>query len=184
MTFTPMPVTDEIKSRIDIVELISESGVKLRRSGRNYTGFCPFHANKHTPAFVVWPETGTWRCFGECNEGGDIFKFIMKKEGIDFREALTRLAQRAGVELPAFQPEKPEQKEAYELLRKLLEDARVFYAGQLHNNPAVLAYLHEKRKLSDNTIETFGLGYAPNSWDTALKHFLGRGYSTRNLIDA
>ena len=66
------------------------------RRGRNYTGFCPFHANKHTPAFVVWPETGTWRCFGECNEGGDIFKFVMKKEGIDFREALTRLASARG----------------------------------------------------------------------------------------
>ncbi len=179
-----MSTIDEVKSRIDIVELINESGVRLRKSGRNWTGFCPFHPNKNTPAFVVWPESGTWRCFGECNEGGDAFKFLMKKEGIDFREALTRLAQRAGVELPAFKPEKPEQKEAYELLRKLLEDARVFYAGQLHNNPAVLSYLHEKRKLSDATIETFGLGYAPNSWDTALKHFAGRGYSTRNLIDA
>ena len=84
-----MSTTDEIKSRIDIVELITASGVRLRKSGRNYTGFCPFHPNKHTPAFVVWPETGTWRCFGECNEGGDIFKFVMKKEGIDFREALT-----------------------------------------------------------------------------------------------
>src|SRR5512143_1589765 len=171
MTFTPMPVTDEIKSRIDIVELISESGVKLRRSGRNYTGFCPFHANKHTPAFVVWPETGTWRCFGECNEGGDIFKFVMKKEGVDFREALTRLAQRAGVELPAYRPEAPEQKEAHERLRKLLEDARVFYAGQLRQNETVLNYLRQKRRLSDATIETFGLGYAPPGFDIALRHF-------------
>ena len=83
-----MSTIDEVKSRIDIVELVNESGVKLRKSGRNYTGFCPFHANKNTPAFVVWPESGTWRCFGECNEGGDVFKFLMKKEGIDFREAL------------------------------------------------------------------------------------------------
>ncbi len=137
-----MSTIDEVKSRVDIVDLVSESGVKLRKTGRNYTGFCPFHANKNTPAFVVWPETGTWRCFGECNEGGDIFKFLMKKEGIDFREALTRLAERAGVEVPTLKQEKPEQKEAYELLRKLLEDARIFYAGQLRNNPQVLAYLH------------------------------------------
>ena len=129
-----MSTTDEIKSRIDIVELITASGVQLRKSGRNYTGFCPFHPNKHTPAFVVWPETGTWRCFGECNEGGDIFKFVMKKEGIDFREALTQLAARAGVELPAYQAEAPEQKEAHENLRRLLEDARVYYAGQLRQN--------------------------------------------------
>ncbi len=179
-----MSTIDEVKSRIDIVELVNESGVKLRKSGRNYTGFCPFHANKNTPAFVVWPESGTWRCFGECNEGGDVFKFLMKKEGIDFREALRRLAERAGVELPALKQEKPEQKEAYELLRKLLEDARIFYAGQLQNNPAVLAYLHDKRKLTDATIETFGLGYAPNGWDIALGHFKQRGYSVRNLIDA
>ncbi len=179
-----MSTTDEIKSRVDIVELVSESGVKLRKTGRNYTGFCPFHANKNTPAFVVWPESGTWRCFGECNEGGDVFKFVMKKEGIDFREALTRLAQRAGVEVPALRSEKPEQKEVYDHLRKLLEDARIFYADQLRNNPVVLGYLHDKRKLTDGTIETFGLGYAPHSWDTALKHFTTRGYSPRDLIDA
>ena len=112
-----MSTIDEIKSRIDIVDLVNETGVKLRKTGKNYTGFCPFHANKHTPAFVVWPETGTWRCFGECNEGGDIFKFVMKKDNLDFREALTRLAARAGVELPAYTVEKPEQKEAYDHLR-------------------------------------------------------------------
>lgn len=179
-----MSATDEIKARVDIVDLISESGVKLRKSGRNYTGFCPFHPNKHTPAFVVWPETGTWRCFGECNEGGDIFKFVMKKEGVDFREALTRLAARAGVELPTNRPEPTEQKEAYEHLRKLLEDALIYYAGQLRQNPAVLTYLREKRRLSDSTIERFGLGYAPNTWDATLTHFRQRGYSEQDLLDA
>ena len=101
-----MSTTDEIKARIDIVDLVTEAGVKLRKTGRNYTGFCPFHTNKHTPAFVVWPDTGTWRCFGECNEGGDIFKFLMKKEGLDFKEALHRLADKAGVKLEEFQAEK------------------------------------------------------------------------------
>jgi len=179
-----MSTTDEIKSRIDIVELVSESGVKLRKSGRNYTGFCPFHANKHTPAFVVWPETGTWRCFGECNEGGDIFKFVMKKDGIDFREALTRLAARAGVDLPLFSKQSPEQKEAYEHLRKLLEDAVIFYRGHLQGHPDVLTYLRGPRGLSDATIETFGLGYAPDAWDSALRHFAQRGYSEQDLLDA
>ncbi len=184
MTSIPMTVTDEIKTRIDIVDLISQSGVKLRKSGRNYTGFCPFHPNKHTPAFVVWPETGTWRCFGECNEGGDVFKFVMKKDGVDFREALTRLAARAGVELPTYRPEPPEKKEAYEHLRKLLEDALIFYADQLRHSPEVLAYLREKRKLSDATIERFGLGYAPNSWDASLNHFRQRGYTEKDLLEA
>lgn len=179
-----MSATDEVKSRIDIVDLVSESGVRLRKSGKNYTGFCPFHANKNTPAFVVWPDTGTWRCFGECNEGGDIFKFVMKKEGIDFREALVRLAARAGVELPAYKAEKPEQKEAYARLRELLEAAVLFYRGHLVQNGAVLGYLKEKRKLSDAIIEAFGLGYAPNDWDALLKHFKGRGYSSQDLLDA
>jgi DNA primase len=179
-----MSTTDEIKSKIDIVDLVSEAGVKLRKTGKNYTGFCPFHANKHTPAFVVWPETGTWRCFGECNEGGDIFKFVMKKEGIDFKEALQKLADRAGVKIESFQRETPVQKEAYQHLRDLLEDAILFYRNYLLNNKDVLTYLHEKRKLTDATIETFGLGYAPNNWDAALKHFTAKGYSEQDLIDS
>jgi DNA primase len=179
-----MSTTDEIKSRIDIVDLVSEAGVKLRKTGRNYTGFCPFHANKHTPAFVVWPETGTWRCFGECNEGGDIFKFVMKKDGIDFKEALQKLADRAGVKIESYQRETPVQKEAYQHLRDLLEDAILFYRNHLLNHKDVLTYLREKRGLTDATIETFGLGYAPSGFDNALKHLTQRGYSDQDLLDA
>ncbi|MCQ3938115.1 MAG: DNA primase [Chloroflexi bacterium] len=178
-----MSTIDEVKSRIDIVELVSEAGVKLRRAGRNYTGFCPFHDNKHTPAFVVWPETGTWRCFGQCNEGGDIFKFVMKREGVEFKEALQKLAARAGVELKDFQRETPEQREAYDHLRKLLEDAVVFYRSHLFNNRDILTYLREKRGLTDASIETFGLGFAPQGFDNALGFFTQRGYSEHDLMD-
>jgi DNA primase len=160
-----MSTIDEIKSRIDIVDLVSEAGVKLRHAGRNYTGFCPFHDNKKTPAFVVWPETGTWRCFGQCNEGGDIFKFVMKRENLDFKEALNKLAARAGVEVPTYSKHSPEQKEAYENLRQLLEDAVVFYRGHLTANADVRKYLHEKRGLTNPSIETVGLGFSPNAWD-------------------
>ena len=179
-----MSTIDEIKSRIDIVDLVSEAGVKLRHAGKNYTGFCPFHDNKHTPAFVIWPESGTWRCFGQCNEGGDIFKFVMKKEGVDFREAMQKLAARAGVEIQEYQRESPQQKEAYENLRKLLEDAVVFYRTHLFNHKEILTYLREKRGLTDATIETFGLGYAPPGYDNILKHFTQRGYSEADLIDS
>jgi DNA primase len=179
-----MSTIDEIKSKIDIVDLVSETGVKLRHAGRNYTGFCPFHDNKKTPAFVVWPETGTWRCFGACNEGGDIFKFVMKREGIDFKEALGKLAARAGVELKEYQHESPELREAYDNLRKLLEDAVIFYRGHLVANAELMNYLREKRGLTDASIETFGLGYAPQSWDSALTHFTQRGYSQQELFDA
>jgi len=179
-----MSTIDEIKSRIDIVDLVSEAGVKLRHAGKNYTGFCPFHDNKKTPAFVVWPESGTWRCFGQCNEGGDIFKFVMKRENLDFKEALNKLAARAGVEVKEYQHDTPQQKEAYDNLRKLLEDALIYYRTQLFNNKEVLRYLHEKRGLTDATIETFGLGYAPPGYDNLSKHFLPRGYSEQELIDA
>ncbi len=178
-----MSTLDEIKSRIDIVDLVSEAGVKLRHAGKNYTGFCPFHDNKKTPAFVVWPESGTWRCFGQCNEGGDIFKFVMKRENLDFKEAMQKLAARAGVEIKEYQRETPQQKEAYENLRKLLDDAVVFYRSHLFANKEILNYLHEKRGLTDVTIETFGLGYAPPGYDNALKHFTQRGYAQQDLID-
>jgi DNA primase len=179
-----MSTTDEIKARIDIVDLVTEVGVKLRKTGRNYTGFCPFHTNKRTPAFVVWPDTGTWRCFGECNEGGDIFKFVMKKDGLEFKDALQKLADRAGVKVESYQRETPVQKEAFQRLRDLLEDAIIFYRNHLLDHKDVLAYLHEKRGLTDSTIETFGLGYAPNSWDAALKYFTAKGYSQQDLIDS
>ncbi len=179
-----MSTIDEVKSRIDIVDLVSEAGVKLRHAGKNYTGFCPFHDNKHTPAFVVWPESGTWRCFGQCNEGGDIFKFVMKREGIDFKEALNKLADRAGVKVESFVAEKPEVKEAHEHLRILLEAAVIYYRTHLFNNKEILTYLREKRGLTDATIETFGLGYAPHGYDNLFKHFLPKGYSEQELIDA
>jgi DNA primase len=179
-----MSTIDEIKSRIDIVDLVSEAGVKLRHAGKNYTGFCPFHDNKKTPAFVVWPESGTWRCFGQCNEGGDIFKFVMKRENLDFKEALDKLAARAGVEVPTFTKETPQQKEEHEQLRKLLEDAVIFYRRHLLANVDILNYLRQKRGLTDASIETFGLGYAPRAWDSALTYFTQRGYRERDLLDA
>ncbi len=178
-----MSTIDEIKARVDIVDLVSES-VQLRHSGKNYTGFCPFHSNTRTPAFVVFPETGTWRCFGECNDGGDIFKFVMKKEGWDFPEALRELARRAGVELQAYSPAQQAQVEENDRLRQLLEEAVTFYHHQLLNTAAgkpALAYLH-KRGLNAETIESFGLGYAPDSWDAAIKHFRAKNYSEQELL--
>ena len=155
-----MSTIDEIKARVDIVELVSET-VQLRRSGKNYTGFCPFHSNTRTPAFVVFPETGTWRCFGQCNEGGDIFRFVMKKEGWEFGDALKFLAERAGVELKPPTPAEQAAAEEHEGLRTILEDAVTFYRHNLVNTPAgqaVLEYLRHKRDLSDESIEGFGLG--------------------------
>jgi DNA primase len=181
-----MNTVDEIKSRLDIVDIISED-VKLKRSGKNYTGFCPFHANTRTPAFVVFSDSGTWRCFGECNEGGDIFKYVMKKQGWDFREALKSLAKRAGVKLEPLAPEYKEQNEHADQLRKLLEDAVIFYRHQLTQTEpgkSALEYLIEKRGITLKTAEIWGLGYAPQGWDTTLNYLLKKGYSQTDLMDA
>jgi DNA primase len=179
-----MSQIDEIKSRIDIVDLVGET-VKLRRAGKNYSGLCPFH-NEKTPSFIVSPDRQTWHCFGQCGEGGDIFKFMMKKEGWDFKEALRFLAERAGVKLEAFKAEKPEEKEAHERLRTLLEEAGTFYRYHLSTSAGKFAldYIHEKRHLTDATIETFGLGFAPQGWDTSLNHFLEKGYTSQELLEA
>jgi DNA primase len=178
-----MSQIDEIKSRLDIVDFIGET-VKLRRSGKNYSGLCPFH-NEKTPSFIVSPDRQTWHCFGQCNEGGDIFRFVMKKEGWDFKEALRVLAERAGVKLEAYKAEKPEEKEAHVRLRGLLEEALTFYRYHLStpDGKFALDYIHEKRHLADATIETFGLGYSPNSWDATLAHFKSKGYTEQELAE-
>jgi len=96
MTFSSSGITAEIKSKIPVADLVGET-VALKRAGSAFKGLCPFHAEK-TPSFIVSPDRETWHCFG-CGEGGDIFTFLMKRDGLDFREALTTLAERAGVEL-------------------------------------------------------------------------------------
>ncbi len=179
-----MSSIDEIKARIDIVDLVSET-VQLKRSGKNYTGFCPFHANTRTPSFVVFAETGTWRCFGQCNEGGDIFRFVMKKEGWDFPETLRALAERAGVQLRPVTPQEVEAAEEYDRLRQLLEEAVLFYRHHLLHTPPgqeAQAYL-TNRGIQVETQEAFGLGYAPQSWDVLLNHFKGKGYSEKDLLE-
>jgi DNA primase len=181
-----MSVIDDIKARLDIVELIGET-VKLRKSGRTYTGLCPFHAHKHnTPSFAVWPESGVWKCFGQCNEGGDIFKFVMKRDGVEFSEALRVLAHRAGVELKPLSSEEREQEDNLGHLRQLLEAAAKYYQHLLKNAPqAAHARDHvAKRGLTAKAIELFELGYALDEWDAGLKYFTSKGYSQKDLLDA
>ncbi len=180
-----MSVTDEIKDRIDIVDLVSES-VEMRRAGRNFTGFCPFHHNVNTPSFVVFPDTQTWKCFGECDEGGDVFSYVMKKEGWDFAEALRNLADRAGIELKPLTPEALEEQEEGERLRSLLEEAVIFYRHNLINTEAgkiAQDYL-DRRGISSETAGAFGLGYAPKTWESSLQHFQSKGYTNTEIRDA
>jgi DNA primase len=182
-----MTAVDEIKSRIHIEDLVNEiPSVKLRKSGKNYTGFCPFHENKRTPAFVVFPDSGVWKCFGACNEGGDIFKFVMKRDGCDFPQALKTLAHKAGVELEPLTPQRKEEDEHLDRIRQLLEESVLVYQHHLTRNPAgkpALEFL-AKRGLTAETIASFGMGYAPAGWDTLMSHFTGRGYTVNELKEA
>ncbi len=180
-----MTAVEEIKARVDIVELVGET-VRLRRSGKNYTGFCPFHHNVNTPSFAVFPDSGTWRCFGACNEGGDIFRFVMKKEGYDFPEALRVLAERAGVELHPRTQEDLRAEEEHARLRTLLELAATFFRSTLLDGAAggkVLEYLHH-RSLSDSTLESFGVGLAPAGWENGTVFFRSKGYADAELVEA
>lgn len=180
-----MSVTDEIKSRLDIVDVVSET-VKLRRSGKNYTGFCPFHQNTNTPAFVVFPETQTWRCFGACADGGDLFSYVMKKEGWDFKEALRNLARRAGVQLEELSPAAKERRAEEERLTDLLAVAADYFHQLLLYAPQGEYARHylEERELDEETVAAFKLGYALNSWDACRTHFNGQGYSDEDLLGA
>ncbi len=179
-----MSVVDEIKERIDAVELISES-VQLKRTGRSFKGLCPFHA-ENTPSFVVFPDTGTWHCFGACGEGGDIFTFVMKREGWDFRTSLEELARRAGVELrPRTEKEEVEDQERAGL-REILAAAATYYHNLLLKAPQAQAardYV-SRRGFADRTIEAFQLGYALDEWHAAEQYLLGRGFTKEGLVEA
>jgi DNA primase len=179
-----MSVIDQVKSRLDIIEVIS-SYVPLQKSGRNYKALCPFHAEK-TPSFVVFPESQHWHCFGACSEGGDVFSFVMKREGWDFRTALKELALRAGVDLQPRTPAQVEAEEEADRLRELLTTAAQYYHHLLQHAPearAARAYV-AKRGLSDETSERFLLGYSSAGWDNARTYLIERGYTVEDLIKA
>ncbi|OGL64939.1 DNA primase [Candidatus Uhrbacteria bacterium RIFCSPLOWO2_01_FULL_47_24] len=152
---------DEIKARLDLVDFVG-TYVQLKRAGANFKANCPFHQEK-TPSFMVSKPKQIWHCFG-CNEGGDIFKFIMKIEGLDFPEALKILADKAGVTLPKYDARAQSQRNT---LLEIVKTAAEFYATQFNSPRGQVAqeYL-AKRGLSDVIIKQFGLGYAPDSWDT------------------
>jgi DNA primase len=175
--------TEEIKARLNIVELIG-SYVRLEKSGIHYKACCPFHQER-TPSFMVNEEKNMWHCFG-CGKGGDAFAFVMEIEGLSFREALTLLAEKTGVELPQYQTTTPEQKDNKERLFALLELATKFYEKQLWDGPGktgILGYLR-KRGLSDDSIKTFRLGYAPDGWRHLMDFLTAKGYTVAELEQA
>ena len=180
-----MSVIDDVKQRLDIVQVVSEY-TKLQKSGRNYKALCPFHSEK-TPSFFVFPERQSWHCFGACGIGGDIFSFIMKKESVDFAQALHLLANKAGVSLAAMTtPEKQTQNKERERLFEINEAAAEYYHHLLLNTSLgkIARNYLVKRGLSSETINNFQLGFAPDGWETIKQYLKGKGYEEAALLAA
>lgn len=172
-------VKEEIKDRAGVVDIIG-GYVTLKKAGVNFTGLCPFHHEK-SPSFVVSPHRQMWHCFG-CGEGGDVISFVMKREQLDFIEALRLLADRVGLTLPKFSRQGSDDRDA--VLDALDAAARFYHAllGTTHGKTA-MAYL-TRRGLMPSSIDSFRLGFAPQAWDVLTTALTKKGYSTDILEKA
>jgi len=171
---------DLIKQKINIVDLIQEY-LPLKKTGVNFKANCPFHQEK-TPSFVVSPERQIFHCFG-CNIGGDIFKFLMEKEGLDFSEALDILAKKAGI---TIKRQGSAQKSKKARLVEVNQKAAQFFHYLLTEHKLgerALDYL-QKRGMNSETIKLFNLGYAPNSWESLAKFLQTRNFTKEEVTDA
>ena len=177
---TASGIVAEIKTKLPTADVVGET-VVLKRAGTVLKGLCPFHAEK-TPSFIVTPERETWHCFG-CGEHGDIFTFVMRRDGLDFREALTRLAEKAGVELSERTATEDRRKRR---LREALEAAIAWYREvllQARQAERARAYL-DARGFSQETLEKFTIGYALNNWEAMTKRLRAKGFTDSELTDA
>ncbi len=184
----PPALLDDIRARLPVSQVVGRK-VALKKAGREWKGLSPFKTEK-TPSFYVNDQKGFYHCFAS-GEHGDIFKFVMTTEGLTFPEAVERLAAEAGVPMPKFEPRSREQAERYEeeqdertRLYALLQAAQAFFVAQFRSSGGHVArrYVEEKRGLSRDTIDAFGLGYAPNS-RTALKdHLTGLGFKPDEMV--
>ncbi|MEK7482097.1 MAG: DNA primase [Patescibacteria group bacterium] len=170
-----MTPVEQIKEKLDIVEFI-RSYIQLQPAGKNFKALCPFHKER-TPSFSISPERQTWHCFGACSEGGDIFKFLMKYENLEFHEALKILAEKAGVELKRVSPIDQKQ---FGVLYEINEAAKEFFKQNLKSSGEAKKYL-DSRGLKQETIDEFELGLAPDKWDILAIYLIKKGYSAADI---
>ena len=173
-----MSVVDEIKGRLDIVDVVS-GYVALKKAGRNHKAICPFHSEK-TPSFVVNPERQSWRCFGACATGGDAFSFVMRRERLDFGETLKLLAERTGVVLDQRRDVSKD-----EALRRVNQEAVKFYQEVLTSTEGrqAMDYLSE-RGVDEQTRLAFQLGFSPKGRDKLKTHLSGLGFDMEHAVGA
>jgi DNA primase len=176
---------DRVKQQADIVRVVGEY-VRLKKSGQNFTGLCPFHAEK-SPSFAVHPTKQIYHCFG-CGVGGDVFKFVMEMEKCAFPEAIGIVAEKCGIAIPRQKERSPEERKENQQRSVLVEmhrEAQIFFVKQLEGTPegkAARAYL-EDRGLDKDTIERFGIGYAPSGGDALLRHLKSK-YNEKLLVES
>jgi len=173
---------EEVRSRLNIEDVIGEY-VQLKRAGRNFKGLSPFSGEK-SPSFFVSPDKNIWHDFSS-NKGGDVFSFVMEVEGMDFREALEHLAQKAGIDMSMY--DRQGGKEVAELkkrLRAALDLATKYYQQSLVQNPHAVDYVFGKRGLSKDIVQTFRIGYAPTSGDALVQFLTKKGFSSQELSQA
>ncbi len=171
----------EIKNRLDIVDVVKDY-ITLEKAGSNYRALCPFHSEK-TPSFFVNQTRQIWRCFGGCNEGGDMFQFVMKIEGVEFGDALRILAKKAGVELKKQDPQIETKRKR---LTDICETSAMFYERQLSESKGgkeAEKYLLGRR-ISKESINLWRIGYAPTKKDALSKFLIGKGYKREELVQA
>jgi len=174
MAGTPI---EEIKEKLDLVEFL-RGFIELRPAGRNFKACCPFHKEK-SASLMISPDRQIWHCFG-CGEGGDIFKFLMRYENLEFYEALKMLAEKAGVELKKISPS--DQKE-FGVLYDLNREAVDFYKNILSRAPAVKEYLAD-RGLKPETIELFEIGFAPQNYEDLVMYLEKKGFDVHDIMRA
>lgn len=166
---------EQLKNSVDIVDVIGRC-VQLKRSGANYKGLCPFH-NEKTPSFVVSPQKQIFTCFGGCGASGDVVSFVMKYYNLDFNEAVEKLAGEYGVQIQKSTRGPDDRDKYYEINR---EAARLFYRQMTEGPNPGYTYM-KNRGIEDRTIKKFGLGYAPDSWNTLCEYFRERGTDEKLL---
>jgi len=178
-----MDAVDEVKSRINIEDVIGEY-VQLKRAGRNWKGLSPF-SDERSPSFMVSPEKQIWHDFSS-GKGGNVFSFIMEVEGLDFKGALELLARKAGVDLEQYRSKSggPRRGQNKERLYDLLDVTATFYQKQLFSNTAALKYLREKRQFTKETILEWRLGYSPNTGSALITFLKSKGFTEAEMKNA
>lgn len=174
---------EEIKKRIDIVDFIGNF-IPLKKAGRNFKANCPFHQEK-TPSFIISPDRQIWHCFGACQDGGDVIKFLMKWENLTFYEALRELAEKVGIKLKRvdFEDRAWQKKERLFSLNNLTVEFYHYLLTKHAIGEKAIAYL-KSRQLNKNIIKTFDLGYSPSSWDSLFKFLKKKGYGPLEMMEA